>query len=89
MIKLQDGLQRFVPWNIPSAVMQEMKGSNWQPRQEQLARWRLWGTKAHWDDAELSFVRSEWPDQGNRHGNLDEDDDEDHKQDYVICCTVM
>jgi hypothetical protein len=67
MVKMYASLERLVEWpvgcDIGSSVMNEMQngGTNWQPTEEQLARWGLSGqTIPNLEGEEMSFLRHEW-----------------------------
>jgi len=104
MIKIQENFKEMVPWHVGCgmavSVMTEMQDERleWQPTEEQLRRWGLWGETAMnpMFDRETSFIRAEWPrgeseEEDSDHwdyseiGNSeDEDDEEDSEEDHRV-----
>jgi len=87
MIMIQEKFEGLVGWpadmGIAIAVMSEMQDDDedWQPREEQLRRWGLWGERQMNDkfERETSFLRSEWPDaRGHRHRHSEDDEDDEN-----------
>jgi hypothetical protein len=99
MIKIEENFKEMVRWHVDCgirvSVMEEMQNQRlaWQPTEEQLRRWGLWGETAlnPMFNEETSFVRAEWPDEDSEgesseqwdseNGNSEDEGDEDDSED--------
>ncbi|PMD30120.1 hypothetical protein L207DRAFT_592883 [Hyaloscypha variabilis F] len=90
--KLQDATGWDVDCNMSGSVMADMEKSNWQPKEDQLRRWGLWGKKEYSGKLkrEVGFLRSEWPRahkscrrsaESDEHDGSDSSDDSDDSED--------
>lgn len=91
MIKIQENFEEMVRWHVDCgmalSVMAEMQDERlaWQPTEEQLRRWGLWGETAMnpMFDEETSFIRAEWPSEDSDDGVTEQWDSESENSDDV------